>query len=123
MNPRLTPAELEQIRQDAITNNLRATMSGYEDVEAKLDFLVELIKVNRNHIGGFVCVIAAKEGTTMVDCDDHQTGELFSFRVAAHNGYIHPLTANLRSLLGWFKEVNTPNPMDFISAMMHREKE
>ena len=119
---KLTPAELEQIRQDAITNNLKESLKGYEEVGEKIDFLIRLLQANKDHVGGFVCVLAAKEGSTMVDIDDHTTGEMFSCRVAAHNGYIHPLTATLRSLLGWFKEANAPNPMDFLSAMM-REKE
>lgn len=120
----LTPAELEKIRQEAITDNLRATMTGQEEVVEKLDLLIELLKANRDHIGGFVCVVVAKEGTTMVDPDPdvRLTGEMFSFRSVAHTGYIHPLTAALRSLLGWFKEVNTPSPMAFISAML-RDKE
>ena len=65
-----TTEELEVAREARITENTADNERGWILVEKRMDFLVELIHVNRGHVGGIAFVLLPLDGDALVDPEE-----------------------------------------------------
>lgn len=88
MNPYILPTEeIERLRAEAVEGDRKDLVQGQKAMLDEVDFVVDYLVKNREHISAIGLIVVAYDNTILIDPTDGDASNGMTSHLAAHEGY------------------------------------